>query len=515
MRRTTRRASIALGGVMAAILLASGVALAATFYGTPGDDTVYGTSGNDYADTGYGNDVIDLGYGDDDAIGGYDDDRLLGGYGVDNLVGGADADRLQGGANDDDVFGGTGDDPDVDGGSGNDRVEGGDGRDYVQGYTGVDTLVGGSGDDKILAREPTGTDAAKDTVDCGGGFDRAIADPLDAVEADCESVTRISTHNGSQMKGFFTAGGKRVDFDSHVVSGGGTLSGGKVFNKESTSVVKVSGITLSVTLNPETRTITWEGSSTVPDADDKLALRLAGAEIARFLDSPKRSTTNQNALLVRDLSHLSDAPADYRFKDRSIRYSSPTAAESAASSGASGTSASYASTGGTPGSGAALCSSTTRLGSTAPTTVYAQFSGGAYGEEGTSLLPCDSNYNYQAHDASDHAYAGYSIFSGPAAGNELGRCGPEGNEFLAGGYTKDCLDHDWCSIEHGSSSGPFNIDCGDEFDEASDDYFNASYNECVAGPVLASRGPEIFGEPRKVAAPPGGSGIPLTGDRAA
>jgi Ca2+-binding RTX toxin-like protein len=122
-----------------ALLLSAGVGGAATVRGTSGSDVLRGTPRAD---------------------------RLLGGAGRDVLHGLAGKDRLLGGAGDDKLFGDAG----------NDRLDGG---------KGVDRFFGGAGNDLVLAR-----DGVRDTVRCGAGRDRVVADLLDKVGRDCESTSR-------------------------------------------------------------------------------------------------------------------------------------------------------------------------------------------------------------------------------------------------------------------------------------------------------------------------------------
>jgi RTX calcium-binding nonapeptide repeat (4 copies) len=91
---------------------------------------------------------------------------LIGGPGADVLQTGGQADQLRG------------DD-------GNDDLAAGAGGDVVDGGPGFDVLSGGDGDD--LLRDP---DGLADRIACGAGTDRVEADTADAVDADCESVTR-------------------------------------------------------------------------------------------------------------------------------------------------------------------------------------------------------------------------------------------------------------------------------------------------------------------------------------
>ena len=52
----------------------------------------------------------------------------------------------------------------------------------------------------------------------------------------------------------------------------------------------------------------------------------------------------------------------------------------------------------------------------------------------------------------------------------MGRCGA-GCSGFGGGWTKDCLDHDQCSLTYKASGGASDKNCGNEYNEASDDIF--------------------------------------------
>ncbi len=90
----------------------------------------------------------------------------------------------------------------IDGGAGDDRLEGGFGDDTIVGGPGKDTIIGDrsasqcglfescslpQGNDVIDVR-----DGEADTVSCGVGADRVLADAADTVAADCEQVDRAA-----------------------------------------------------------------------------------------------------------------------------------------------------------------------------------------------------------------------------------------------------------------------------------------------------------------------------------
>lgn len=132
------------------------------------------------------------------ALGGGDDtyefagnalQQIDGGGGNDRIVTGTNKDTLTGGAGNDDLAAGAADDT-LDGGTGDDRLDGGEGGDQLTGAAGRDTLLGDGAtsainrNDKILAR-----DGERDTIDCGGGYDLAEIDLLDAA-TNCSNLDR-------------------------------------------------------------------------------------------------------------------------------------------------------------------------------------------------------------------------------------------------------------------------------------------------------------------------------------
>jgi len=117
-----------------ALLLASGVALAATFDGTQGNDRFIGTPQGDRA-------VMRAG------------DDLARGRGM--------ADFLFGNSDNDELYGNDG----------SDLLNGGTENDLLVGGTGEDELVGSFGNDTIYTGTLTEGDKLPDEVQCGPGFD--------------------------------------------------------------------------------------------------------------------------------------------------------------------------------------------------------------------------------------------------------------------------------------------------------------------------------------------------------
>src|SRR5262249_45605039 len=84
----------------------------------------------------------------------------------------------------DDLHGGEGDDR-IYGQGGDDWIHASEGDDMVDAGSGYDRVWGGDGDDTIDLR-----DGEPDEVKCGAGYDTVIADRVDQVARDCESVSR-------------------------------------------------------------------------------------------------------------------------------------------------------------------------------------------------------------------------------------------------------------------------------------------------------------------------------------
>jgi Ca2+-binding RTX toxin-like protein len=170
------------------------------FDGTPGPDALEGTALGDFIEAGAGNDTIrgrggadclDGEAGADQVLGGGGSDRLRGGTGRDRLVGGGGGDRiLRGEAGADALVGGGGADR-LAGGKSGDRLAGGGKADFLSGGAGNDRLTGGGGRDRLFGRAGNDRIAAaggkRDTIACGSGVDRVVADPRDRVRG-CERV---------------------------------------------------------------------------------------------------------------------------------------------------------------------------------------------------------------------------------------------------------------------------------------------------------------------------------------
>lgn len=171
--------------VVAAILVASGVAVAATMVGTEGNDTLNGTQGDDTMSGYGGSDWFNASGGSDVVYGGPGNDTTGGGAGADKLHGQEDNDTMNDGPSTevavDELYGGPGDDK-VNAGAGNDVLRGESGIDAIRGGLGNDTADGGLGTDNLSGQEGDDTlydgppeDLDPDVIDGGPGNDTVRA----------------------------------------------------------------------------------------------------------------------------------------------------------------------------------------------------------------------------------------------------------------------------------------------------------------------------------------------------
>jgi Ca2+-binding RTX toxin-like protein len=152
-----RRTMLLFATMALTLLVASGVALAATRTGDNGPNNIVGTNRPDTL-LGRGGDDLVNGLGGNDVVsGGAGHDELSGGFGDDIVRGGPKGDSLHS-----DVL---------------------DGHSSGSGHRGNDLLIGGGGNDTFFAAE-----GHRDTIVCGGGRDWVEADHRDIVAADCERV---------------------------------------------------------------------------------------------------------------------------------------------------------------------------------------------------------------------------------------------------------------------------------------------------------------------------------------
>ncbi|WP_075343231.1 hypothetical protein [Tenacibaculum agarivorans] len=93
--------------------------------------------------------------------------------------------------------------------------------------------------------------------------------------------------------------------------------------------------------------------------------------------------------------------------------------------------------------------------------------------EGVTCIRRNSYVRAQYDDKNGRNYSDNIRVGSKARQNYdcMGRCGSDcGRWWIPSAWTKDCLDHDQCSNVFSASGGASDANCGDEFNEAADDY---------------------------------------------
>ena len=181
-----RQAILLISAMVAALLFASGVALAADIscstnlcQGTPDRDLIYGTDSAEQIDALAGADVV------------------YANGGRDTVYGGRGNDAIEGFGNNDTIYGGSGDDGtqgiglapiNLEGGEASDKVYGGEGADWIDAAAedtdgSVDRSYGEEGNDYIYA-----IDGNEDIIDCGPGANDVVRRDvgIDTIKGGCE-----------------------------------------------------------------------------------------------------------------------------------------------------------------------------------------------------------------------------------------------------------------------------------------------------------------------------------------
>lgn len=552
-----------------AILLASGVATAATFRGNDNPNTIEGTDSADTiegrggGDTLYGRGGIDKVYGgpgkdkiegnaDADTIyGGEDPDEIDGGDGIDYVGGDESGDTIEGGADADRLNGDRGADT-IKGGSGADTIRGGVEGDTIKAgpldETDVDTLYGEDGNDTIDAANYPALVA--DNVSCAGGDeDGAIADPLDLVGDGCENVLRIEEKSGERVKGYFDKRGNstHVEFDSYVDKEEEGPLGILLppeekhpYDRATTSVITLDDDTLledepririKLTVNPRTKTIkqratTPEGSQKKLSDADRRAINKAGELVAEFLDRKGRddcNIKNQETLVLRHFAQLANTTSNVQLNDLDKEYQDP---ENKCDSNQSGSNSANLSAQGVPGSDDAGPANVFLEG--VPKGGTSRCVGQAVaGEAGFSRLadPARADIRYVPLQTSGSGtlylpcdptipdYVTYDLEDGTVVKYQTevnpgySDFGACGSGYLQYGYTQDCLDHDACVFDTSGGSFGGDVNCGNEFEDSVDDFILSAYEPfpCSFSTTSVSRSPGTGGPGSPTAGGLGGS----------
>ncbi len=208
----------------------------------------------------------------------------------------------------------------LDGRGGNDTLIGADGQDAIDGGAGDDTIDAGFGDDTITpgpgkdvvaadrrggdcgplwCKYPYGNDTVNavdgevDSIFCGAGEDRVVADPADVVAPDCETVER----QGAAVPGGSVGGSGVPGGSSGAGASGATLAA----KPTSTSKALRSGLSVKLTGLPARKRIKLSASvngKAVASGSAKASRSGRATVVLRFSKAGKRLVRGRSKLTL-------------------------------------------------------------------------------------------------------------------------------------------------------------------------------------------------------------------------
>ena len=263
---------------------------------------------------------------------------------------------------------------------------------------------------------------------------------------------QISTNTGDEVTGSFARGAGIVEFEAHRTS---------AVSANVTILVNGKKVTASRDLKAGTATWSGAGAAMLPE-DREVLLALTTALNQQWLEP----TRDQNGtigghrdLVLRMTMLLAEAPLGMPLDPRAV----PRPVERTGASERSVVTA-----GVDPADASCLADviATTDAGSDErrEAVILCQYAD----DNGIWYMTCDTGYRELCHDASTHCWFCEWVHSGPASADCMGECGP--GCWGLNIYSVDCGDHDQCGRVHGGSYDPWDVNCGDEYSEASDDF---------------------------------------------
>ena|GEM_PF-3617525 len=259
-----------------------------------------------------------------------------------------------------------------------------------------------------------------------------VGDP-NAPQPDEAQTLQLSQNDATTVAGTFVYAGSVIDFRSTSADQ----------NKVDVHL-NVNGAELDIAYDLAARTMDRDGKSNALFRDELDALYELRDALSRDYGADLAATV-QGYVLLRQVDRLAEAPVGYTFVHRvvSVKKGLTVATKSRDISSKS-----------------SPC-----------------------GDDGVTCLPGTSGNAYAIFDTGDHGTCwgwwrpyGNSWCAGRCG---AGCAGDDWYELISDDdYTWDCLDHDWCTVYFNEGNGPGASNCGDEFDEAADDYIATIGNAC-------------------------------------
>lgn len=195
--------------------------------------------------------------------------------------------------------------------------------------------------------------------------------------------------------------------------------------------VAIGNHLLEATVNYNNEQMDLDGHGALLSNDEKDVLLTAGRDIFTYVNKTEGNVNYAEFSLVRLMEYWSKAPTNFIYNRRSIAPQITTNAQ------------------------------------------------GRLGNEGVTCIRKNTYVTAEYDDSrgrqSDRVRVGSKARSGYGC---MGRCGGDCGWGAPSAWTKDCMDHDQCSNVNFSSGGSGDSNCGDEFNEAADDWLFGVIRGC-------------------------------------
>lgn len=247
--------------------------------------------------------------------------------------------------------------------------------------------------------------------------------------------------------------------------------------------VVAGDLTISARKNPRTQAGAWGGSGKRITAEEKRTLSALCLELQCSFGPLGTTMPPEEDLLVRSTCYFAEAPVGYKLADKTVQ-ATRAVQDDAPSPVSIGADAQFSNVSHRKDLMDVVADMPTREECTKAETsgdfvsVRMQQACQAEGESGIRYLECRyRSYNlYYDTVRLCYGFRG-NVPTGPCTKRCHGKCGAGCIFTRQGPYTRDCAEHDDCIADHDGSGGNYNdSNCGDEFGDADDDFFQARDN---------------------------------------
>ena len=232
----------------------------------------------------------------------------------------------------------------------------------------------------------------------------------------------------------------------------------------------------------EAQTLTAGADGQTMNMRQKRALKALCQELELSLGALGTELPQEEDLLLRTTCYFAEAPVGYKLKNRTLKGASAVYVQEAPSVGDSAAKST------SPGQSIKTDNQFIGLSqkeceqAEAPENVFVAAACQQRGQSGVVEIRNCSPYRLTMFWDSKNPLLCYGSRgndrAGPCTSRCKGRCGAECGNSKNGFYTRDCAEHDDCSYTTNASGGRFDRNCGDEWQEAVDDFLQRYKRTC-------------------------------------